>query len=259
MRTVTLLAIFALAASAAPGAAAMQAPRMPRAVHCARAQGRLHHRQGPHQPDLPRQSPRLFYLHRPVHARRCRAAIRSRQHRRFARRTCTSIRAPSRPTTRRRDSCRHWPASEWLDADRFPELTFRSQSVELIGANSFRIHGQLTLHGVTRPMVLEAKYNGGYAGHPYEPQARVGFSAQGSFKRSDFGVSYGIPDPGSSFGVGDEIDGDPRDRIHRPRRSPPTKGRRWGPGCRCRLSPTELSPDSQPRIARLLGTPRDCN
>ena len=95
--------------------------------------------------------------------------------------------------------------NQWLDADRFPELTFRSQSVELTGANSFRIHGQLTLHGVTRPVVLEAKYNGGYAGHPYDPQARVGFSAQGTFKRSDFGVSYGIPDPGSSFGVGDQV------------------------------------------------------
>ncbi len=54
-------------------------------------------------------------------------------------------------------------------------------------------------------MVLEATYNGGYAGHPYDPRARVGFSAQGTFKRSDFGVSYGIPDPGSSFGVGDQV------------------------------------------------------
>ena len=95
--------------------------------------------------------------------------------------------------------------SEWLDAGRFPELTFRSQSVEVTGANSFRIHGQLTLHGVTRPFVLEANYNGGYAGHTYEPQARIGFSARGSFKRSDFGVAYGIPAPGSSFGVGDEV------------------------------------------------------
>jgi polyisoprenoid-binding protein YceI len=33
----------------------------------------------------------------------------------------------------------------------------------------------------------------------------VGFSAHGSFKRSDFGVSYGVPAPGSSFGVGDEV------------------------------------------------------
>jgi len=54
--------------------------------------------------------------------------------------------------------------------------------------------------------VLDAKYNGGYAGHPYDPNARIGFSAQGSFKRSDFGVSYGIPEAGTTFGVGDEVD-----------------------------------------------------
>lgn len=95
--------------------------------------------------------------------------------------------------------------NDWLDADKFPEMVFQSQSIELTGANGFRIHGQLTLHGVTKPIVLQAKYNGGYAGHTYEPNARIGFSAQGSFKRSDFGVSYGVPAPGSSFGVGDEV------------------------------------------------------
>ena len=94
---------------------------------------------------------------------------------------------------------------EWLDAERFPQMTFQSQSVETTGANTFRIRGQLTLHGVTRPIVLEAKYNGGYASHPYESQARIGFSARGSFSRSDFGVTYGIPAAGSTFGIGDEV------------------------------------------------------
>jgi polyisoprenoid-binding protein YceI len=94
---------------------------------------------------------------------------------------------------------------EWLDADRFPEMTFRTKSVEVTGAGTFRVNGEMTLHGVTRPLALEARYNGGYAGHTYEPNARVGFSAQGKFTRSDFGVSYGIPAPGSSFGVGDEV------------------------------------------------------
>lgn len=95
--------------------------------------------------------------------------------------------------------------SQWLDADRFPDLTFRSQRVVATGADTFRIHGQLTLHGVTRPLVLDAKYNGGYASHPYEPNARAGFSAQGSFKRSEFGVNYGLPAPGTDFGVGDLV------------------------------------------------------
>jgi polyisoprenoid-binding protein YceI len=94
---------------------------------------------------------------------------------------------------------------DWLDADRFPEMSFRSKSVEVTGANTFRLRGELTLHGVTRPIVLEARYNGGYASHPYEPNARIGFSAQGKFGRSDFGVSLGIPAAGTTMGVGDEV------------------------------------------------------
>lgn len=94
---------------------------------------------------------------------------------------------------------------DWLDAAKFPTMSFRSNSVEVTGTQTFRIHGDLTLHGVTRPIVLDARYNGGYASHPMEPRARIGFSAQGSFKRSDFGVSTGIPAPGTTMGVGDEV------------------------------------------------------
>ena len=94
----------------------------------------------------------------------------------------------------------------WLDADHFPQMTFRSQSVEMTGPNTFRIHGELTLHGVTKPLILDARYNGGYAGHPMDPHARVGFSATGSLKRSDFGISFGIPAPGTTMGVGDQVD-----------------------------------------------------
>lgn len=93
----------------------------------------------------------------------------------------------------------------WLDADRFPQMSFRTRSVEVTGDDTFRVNGELTLHGVTRPVVLDARYNGGYAGHTYEPSARVGFSARGIFKRSDFGLSYGVPTPGTTFGIGDEV------------------------------------------------------
>jgi polyisoprenoid-binding protein YceI len=93
----------------------------------------------------------------------------------------------------------------WLEAGRFPQMAFRSRSVEITGPNTFRIHGELTLHGVTKPLTLDARYNGGYAGHPMDPHARVGFSATGSLKRSDFGISFGIPAPGTTMGVGDEV------------------------------------------------------
>ena len=95
---------------------------------------------------------------------------------------------------------------DWLDAAHYPEMRFRTKSVELTGKDTFRIQGELTLHGVTRPVALDARYNGGYAGHPFDPHARTGFSAHGSFKRSDFGVSFGIPAPGTTLGVGDQVD-----------------------------------------------------
>jgi polyisoprenoid-binding protein YceI len=95
--------------------------------------------------------------------------------------------------------------AEWLNAAQFPEMTFRSTHVESISADTMRISGDLSLRGVTRPIVLEASFNGGYAGHPMDPHARIGFSAHGVFKRSDFGISAGIPAPGTTMGVGDDV------------------------------------------------------
>jgi polyisoprenoid-binding protein YceI len=94
---------------------------------------------------------------------------------------------------------------KWLGAAAFPKITFRSTKVELTGANTARISGDLTLRGATQPITLDATFNGGYAGHPYDPQARIGFSLRGSLKRSAFGVSEGLPPPGSSMGVGDDV------------------------------------------------------
>jgi polyisoprenoid-binding protein YceI len=96
---------------------------------------------------------------------------------------------------------------EWLDAGKYPQMTYRSTKVERSGPNSLRISGELTLHGVTKPVTLAATYNGGYAGLPtYDPHARVGFSAKGTLKRSEFGVAYGIPAPGTTMGVFDDVE-----------------------------------------------------
>ena len=87
----------------------------------------------------------------------------------------------------------------WLDVAQFPRMEFASSHIDVTGVNTLRIHGDLTLHGVTRPIVLEATFNGGYAGHPMDPNARIGFSAQATLKRSEFGIAYGIPAPGTSI------------------------------------------------------------
>lgn len=94
-----------------------------------------------------------------------------------------------------------------LDTKKYPTIVFRSEKIRMTGAKSFEITGTLNLHGVTRPVVLTGTYNGGYPGMPdMDPHARIGFSAHGSFKRSDFGMGYGVPAPGTTMGVGDLID-----------------------------------------------------
>jgi polyisoprenoid-binding protein YceI len=94
---------------------------------------------------------------------------------------------------------------DWLDAGEYPEMKFVSRGVDVADDGGLTVRGDLTVRGVTRPIVLNARFNGGYAGHPFDPAARIGFSAEGSFKRSDFGVAFGIPAPGTSFGVSDQV------------------------------------------------------
>ena len=94
----------------------------------------------------------------------------------------------------------------WLETALFPAITFRSTKVEVTGANTAKVTGDFTLHGVTKPVVLETTFNGGYAGHAMDPHARIGFSAHGVIKRSEFGITYGVPAPGSTMGVSDEVD-----------------------------------------------------
>ena len=96
---------------------------------------------------------------------------------------------------------------EFLEAAKFPQITFTSTKVEPTGPRTARVTGDLTLRGVTKPVTLEATFNGGYKPNAMDPTgARVGFSAKGALKRSDFGISYGIPAPGTTMGVGDEIE-----------------------------------------------------
>lgn len=99
----------------------------------------------------------------------------------------------------------HLLSQDYLDAAAFPTITFKSTKVELTGPNTANVTGDLTLHGVTKPVVLAVTFNGGWAANPYDG-SRIGFSAETSFKRSDFGVGSGLPAPGTNLGVGDHID-----------------------------------------------------
>ena len=94
----------------------------------------------------------------------------------------------------------------WLNAGRHPQITFVSDAIGLDGDDRAEVSGQVTFLGVTRPAVLSVRFNGGYAGHDMDPNARIGFSATGSLARSHFGLTIGVPPEGSTMGVGDMVD-----------------------------------------------------
>jgi polyisoprenoid-binding protein YceI len=96
---------------------------------------------------------------------------------------------------------------EFLATAKHPTITFASTRVDVTGPQTARVTGDLTLNGVTRPVTLETTFNGGYKAGSMDPMgARIGFSGHGTFKRSDFGISYGLPAPGATFGVGDDVE-----------------------------------------------------
>lgn len=84
----------------------------------------------------------------------------------------------------------HLMKPDFFDAAKYPTATFRSTKMTATGTSA-KIAGNLTLHGVTKPIVLDATFHG--AGKsPMPPSVDViGFSATTSIRRSDFGLSYG--------------------------------------------------------------------
>jgi polyisoprenoid-binding protein YceI len=75
----------------------------------------------------------------------------------------------------------------FFDAKKFPEAHFVSTKVEAKGANEAEVTGDLTLHGVTQPVVLQVKLNQ-LARHPLTFRRTAGFSATGTLSRKAFGI-----------------------------------------------------------------------
>lgn len=80
----------------------------------------------------------------------------------------------------------------FLDAVAFPEIHYVSSKVTLTGKDTADIDGVLTLHGVSRPVVLHARLNK-LGVNPLDRRPTVGFSASAALKRSDFGVKSFLP------------------------------------------------------------------
>ena len=97
----------------------------------------------------------------------------------------------SRPTsinTNDENRDNHVRTNDFLNVDEFPTLTFRSTKVELGPSGDWKVTGDLTIRGVTRPVVLDVEFEG-VIQDPWGNQ-RLGFTASGEIDRNDFGVSF---------------------------------------------------------------------
>src|SRR5579863_3963620 len=81
----------------------------------------------------------------------------------------------------RRDG--HLRSPDFFDAEKYPKITFKSTKVELVGDNEYKVTGDLTLHGVTKPVVFNAEYSG-QVKDLYGNQ-RAGISVKGTINRKD--------------------------------------------------------------------------
>lgn len=86
---------------------------------------------------------------------------------------------------------KHLKSPDFFNAVQFPTLSFVSTAVTLSPAGEGNVTGNLTIHGVTKPVTLKLKQIG--TGLGMKGEARVGYVATSSIKRSDFGMTYGIP------------------------------------------------------------------
>jgi polyisoprenoid-binding protein YceI len=106
----------------------------------------------------------------------------------------------------------HLRSADFLDVERYPEITFRGNRVDLVGENEAALTGELTIRGVTRKAALDVRYLGQWQTPWWEngvdqgPRTRAGFTATTSIDRLDFGVSWNAPLEKEGVVVGNTIE-----------------------------------------------------
>lgn len=98
----------------------------------------------------------------------------------------------------------HLRGSDFFDVEKFPNIAFKTTSVEAAGSEAFKAHGDLTIHGVTKPVTLDVKF-GGAAKDPWGKE-RAAFAATTQINRKDFGLSWSKTMDSGALVLGDTVD-----------------------------------------------------
>ncbi len=98
----------------------------------------------------------------------------------------------------------HLKSADFLDVAHYPSITFKSKKIEPAGDGELKVTGDLTIHGVTREVVLKAEGPTPEQKDPYG-NTRIGLSASTKIKRSDFGLTWNAVLETGGIAVGDEL------------------------------------------------------
>jgi polyisoprenoid-binding protein YceI len=90
--------------------------------------------------------------------------------------------------------------SNWFDVERYPQAIFKTTSVLAVDQNTADFTGNLMLHGVTAPIVLRVKFNGG-GNNMLTGSYTLGFSAHTHIQRSAYGMDYLVPAIGNRVDI----------------------------------------------------------
>ena len=97
----------------------------------------------------------------------------------------------------------HLKSAEFFDAEQFPKLTFTSTNMRKTGDDTYELTGDLTMHGVTKPVTLKAEYGGQM--QDFYGQTKAGFELSGVLKRKEFGLTWdGVTEAGGVV-VSDDV------------------------------------------------------
>lgn len=98
----------------------------------------------------------------------------------------------------------HLRSPDFFDVEKYPQASFKSTKVEEAGSDKYRITGDLTVHGVTKPVILETVFEGS-AKDPWGGE-RAGFAATASLDRREFGLGWNKVLEAGGVLVGDKIE-----------------------------------------------------
>lgn len=97
----------------------------------------------------------------------------------------------------------HLKNEDFFDVEKYPTMTFKSTGVKMASDSEGQLMGELTMHGVTKPVVLDLEFNGAIT-DPWGNE-KVGFSAYGTINRTDWGLTFNKALDAGGLMIGEKV------------------------------------------------------